>query len=380
MKKTFLLAVAFFCALSVQAQITFETGTWEEVKAKAKKAKKMIFVDAYTTWCGPCKWLSANVFTDKGVGEYHNSEFINYKVDMEKGEGPQLAQTFKVSAYPTLLYLNKEGELVHRLVGALPADQFLEKSKEATKPDFQYYTLRKKFEKGERKSDFLLKIAKAAESASIDDANAIFKEYVKSLPKKDWEKPENLAYISKSANSFESEEFKFLEQNKDKLTGDLFQQTVFGLLDVIFSEAVKKRDEAMLSNMKTKVTKYLPDMAEKLNKNIDTQYASLTGNTQKVEEAMAESQDWQELNGKAWDYYQSQKDPAKLEIALGWAKKSIELEENFYNTDTYAHLAYKLGKKEEALKFAKKAVELGKKAGEETKETEKLIMKIESEK
>lgn len=374
MKKTFLLLITLSLAITSQAQITFEEGTWDEIKAKAKKAKKMIFVDAYTTWCGPCKWLSANVFTDKAVGEHHNAQYINYKLDMEKGEGPKFAQDFGVAAYPTLLYFNKDGELAHRLVGALPADQFLVKTKEATEPNKQYYTLLKKYEKGERKVDFLRNIAQAAESAGIDNAGQILKEYLKVLPKKDWEKPENLKFIGMAATSFDSEEFKVFEKNKDKMTTEEFQTVIFGLLDKEMNNVVKSRDVAKMKEMQAKITKYLPEQAPTLNKNVEKYFNQAIGNTSNI----AESEDWSELNEAAWKAYEKETDKGKLEQALGWAKKSIEIEENFYNTDTYAHLAHKLGKKEDALKWAEKAIQLGKAAGEDTTETEKLIKKIKN--
>jgi thiol:disulfide interchange protein len=114
-----------------EAQIQFQKGTWADAVAAAKKQNKPIFVDAYATWCGPCKWMDANVFTDVTVGEYFNLNFINYKFDMEKGEGPAFAQKNGVKAYPTLLFFDKNEKEIHRVLGAKPADQFLEVGKEA---------------------------------------------------------------------------------------------------------------------------------------------------------------------------------------------------------------------------------------------------------
>ncbi|MCF8411653.1 MAG: thioredoxin family protein, partial [Crocinitomicaceae bacterium] len=65
-----------FCSLVgfklvAQTEINFEKNTTiQALKAKAKKEKKLIFIDAYTTWCGPCKWISANIFTNKEVADY----------------------------------------------------------------------------------------------------------------------------------------------------------------------------------------------------------------------------------------------------------------------------------------------------------------------
>ncbi len=105
--------------------ITFFQGTWSEALAAAKKQKKLIFVDAYAVWCGPCKFMANNVFPDKAVGEYFNKNFINYKFDMEKGEGPEFARKYQVNAYPTLLFINAAGEVSHRQTGASDAAGFL---------------------------------------------------------------------------------------------------------------------------------------------------------------------------------------------------------------------------------------------------------------
>lgn len=101
------------------AGIQFETGTWAEILAKAKQQNKYVFVDAYTTWCGPCKWMDKNVFPTAEAGEYFNKNFVNAKIDMEKGEGLEIAKTYSVQAYPTYLYVDGDGNLVHRVVGSI---------------------------------------------------------------------------------------------------------------------------------------------------------------------------------------------------------------------------------------------------------------------
>ena len=103
--------------LSAEPGIQFTDTAWREVLKKAKAEKKVIFLDAYASWCGPCKLLQKNVFTQKSVGDYYNSRFINVKMDMEKGEGPALAQVYPLEAYPTLLFIDSNGRVLKKVLG-----------------------------------------------------------------------------------------------------------------------------------------------------------------------------------------------------------------------------------------------------------------------
>ncbi|HAW19805.1 MAG TPA: thioredoxin [Flavobacteriales bacterium] len=97
--------------------IQFFDGTWDEALALSKKEGKPIFLDAYASWCGPCKVLKARVFTQSNVGDYYNANFINVKRDMERGEGKQLAKKYRVTAYPSLFFIASDGSVVKKAVG-----------------------------------------------------------------------------------------------------------------------------------------------------------------------------------------------------------------------------------------------------------------------
>lgn len=113
--------------------IKFVDISFEKALKKAKKEKKLIFVDAYAVWCGPCKWMEANTFQEKEVGEAFNKNFINLKIDMEKGEGPELARKYNVRAYPTMFLIDGDGKVIKRILGAKKKDQFLSEVEEFIK-------------------------------------------------------------------------------------------------------------------------------------------------------------------------------------------------------------------------------------------------------
>lgn len=381
MKKWLLFSMLLGSVLNSGAQIEFEHNiSWSQVKEIARKENKMIFLDAYATWCGPCKWMSANVFTDKSVGDFYNERFVNYKLDMEKGEGPELAKKLGVTAYPTLLFLDKNGELVHRVVGSRDIDEFIENGKNALDPDKQFYTLLNRYEAGERSNDFLFKMAGAAREASADNAAQIIGEYLKTIPKNEWTNEENTDFVLMSADRFDSEAFQFILENRSVYPDESYQFAVSQCVDGEFMNAVNAGDENTMRKLQQNIKAYMGEDATPINEQVELKFYELTGNEAKLEEAerriLNNTTDWNVLNEKAWEYYQNESDAAKLKLALGWAKRSVELEENYFNTDTYAHLLQKTGNKKDALKWANRAIELGKESGQDVSETEALVKQL----
>lgn len=145
MKKSVIVALGVFLSLQcIMAQgIQFSEGSWTDIQKKAKSENKYIFVDAYAVWCGPCKWMAKNIFTDKTVGEVFNKNFVSYKFDMEKGEGPDFAKKYNVHFYPTYLFFNPNGELVHVSGGAKEAKAFITDAENALNPEKQLFSLKK---------------------------------------------------------------------------------------------------------------------------------------------------------------------------------------------------------------------------------------------
>ncbi len=109
-----------------QEGIMFTTGGYEAALARAKAESKLLFVDCYTTWCGPCKMLTRQTFPDKAVGDFFNTHFVSIQIDMENGEGVELAKRWGVDAYPTMIVLDADGNERGRIVGFQSPAQLLE--------------------------------------------------------------------------------------------------------------------------------------------------------------------------------------------------------------------------------------------------------------
>ncbi|MDC3252833.1 thioredoxin family protein [Crocinitomicaceae bacterium] len=106
--------------------IRFRSMSLADAKKQALKTGKLIFIDAYTDWCGPCKRMAATSFKDEAVGALYNKNFINIKIEMEKSpEGPDVARKYAVRAYPTLLIIDGTGKLVKQVIGMKNKDQLI---------------------------------------------------------------------------------------------------------------------------------------------------------------------------------------------------------------------------------------------------------------
>jgi len=113
--------------------VEFTQGKWELILAKAKKERKLIFLDAYASWCGPCKRMKHQTFQDKKVAEYFNANFINVAIDMEKGEGIMLSEKYAIDSYPTLLFIKPDGSILRKTVGFHTPEELIVIGKKASK-------------------------------------------------------------------------------------------------------------------------------------------------------------------------------------------------------------------------------------------------------
>ena len=112
-------------------KIDFVENDWNAAVKKASAQKKYIFVDCYATWCGPCKMLKMQTFSNKKVADFFNKNFVNISIDMEKGQGPQLAELWKIQAYPTLIIFDENAKPVLGTMGFMKADDLMRFAEQA---------------------------------------------------------------------------------------------------------------------------------------------------------------------------------------------------------------------------------------------------------
>lgn len=172
-----MLTLIFVCSLACQSysslkaqdtSLPFLSMSFEEAKAFSASTGKLIFIDCYTTWCRPCKWVDANIFTNDTVISFYSANFLCLKMDMEKGEGKKLRKTYNVNAFPTFLFIDRTGAVQERRAGQLStAMDFVNFALLAMNPFENLRGHELSFESGARSDDFLMNYAKKLSDAYL---------------------------------------------------------------------------------------------------------------------------------------------------------------------------------------------------------------------
>lgn len=383
-----LMAFAFFLSVTsatAEEGIIFENGKWSEIIAKAQKENKLIFLDAFASWCGPCKWMSKNVFTNDTVAQFYNNNFVNAKIDMEKGEGIEIAKKYGVVAYPTLLYINGKGELVHRTCGSVPTQEFINNGKNALNPEKQLTSIKKKFGKNPSDPKLAMDYFTIAEQGcmGVDEEVAL---YFKSQKESELKSPENWDIMKRFLNDADSKAFNFLLKNREEFgklySIDSVDHKIAAVYETSLRNLIRTNNTEGFAKLKEKIKNSGDNGNEKILLNADmsmyqkkkdwSNYAETAEkyvNKYGMSDAIA-------LNKIAWTFYENVEDKNMMLKAEEWARKSTELMDQYFNNDTYAAVLYKNGKMKEAEKAALKAIELAKKEGADFKDTENLLEKI----
>jgi thioredoxin-related protein len=132
------LVAALFAVMSAtasQAETSVAWRDWDSGLQEARRLDRPILVDVYTQWCGWCKRMDRDVYARPAVRDYLASKFVTIKIDAEaakpaKYEGRDhtsrsLAALFRVTGYPTTLFLRADGKHLVNVPGYVEADNFL---------------------------------------------------------------------------------------------------------------------------------------------------------------------------------------------------------------------------------------------------------------
>jgi len=324
----------------------------------AKAQNKLVFMDCYTSWCGPCKNLAANVFPDSSVGAFFNAHFVNCKFDMEKEEGVTIANKYSVRSYPRLLWLDGDGKVVHEEIGFRPAADLLENGRKAIDPTPGLLTgYRKQYSEGNRDINFLRDYVNTLYDAG-EKYDDVFAEYVAKIGPSETTDPKHAKTVFNLTNDLKSPGLGFIMRNKEyyvHLMGEpVFNNKINLIATKAVSDAPRADDQALYEGaMKLiKTNKAADHVQAGLKLSMDYYYhmgdwvnydKSASQYVKKYAENNAAL-----LNEIAWNYYMVIHAPDQLEKAAKWAYTALNIENKYTYNLTYAWLLYKLNNFKEA--------------------------------
>lgn len=181
--------------------------SWSQIKEKAKNENKFIFLDCYTTWCGPCKAMDKIVYPNDSVGLFMNKNFISVKVQMDKTEyddeqirnwyrdADMIQRNYSVNSFPTFLFFQPDGKPMHKVAGYKGPQQFIVTAKDALDPRKQYYAVLSNYKPGKLELAELKGLAKSFKFSGKELAWKMATEYFSRIPKTEWGKQENLNFM-----------------------------------------------------------------------------------------------------------------------------------------------------------------------------------------
>ncbi|MCP3932362.1 MAG: DUF255 domain-containing protein [Bacteroidetes bacterium] len=378
-----LLPIQFVFGQKSPKGIRFQALRWEEALKKAVEEDKLIFLDAFTSWCAPCKKMNIEVFPQKEVGDFFNDRFINVKLNMEMGDGIQLAKKHHISAYPTFLFFDGKGKIIHRAAGYFNAAGLLELGKDALHPENNLSAMQARYESKERDPEFLYQFAKASYLAMDGSHPEIAAAYLET--QSDWNTDKNLAFVFQFTEEADGAMFNYLLKNQlvfEKRFGKA--NVVNKIQELIYQKLSASDGSVSLKEADALFKKVYPDRAKQLSDQFRVTYYRQTGNGKKFAKAAIKynkkypTQDADELSDLALAFFELVDNKKKLKKALQWAEDSVLQKDSYFNNDTLAALYFKLGQKQKAMETAEKAISIAKRSGEDYSLTEELLEQIRS--
>lgn len=364
------LAAMWMCVAGVFSSgaqgIEFQEGTFQEILDKAKASGKSVFVDCYTTWCGPCKRMSSLVFPDTRVGDFFNPNYLSVKIDMEKGEGFEIGARYGIKAYPTLLFLDGNGEVLHKHVGMMNPEDLIEAGKKAVDPLPKILKLQKeKYDAGERSVEFLGEFADNLQKARFP-FDSVFTLYLKALQEDDLQQEQHQQRIFRLTTHIQSPGIAYVVKNKEGFRKVIGVTQLTERVNEIARKGVEEAARSKNEGLYHAAGQFVKDMAMPDAKGMSLQmamdYYRLTYQWVEFDKVATKyaatfaKGDARVLNDIAWEYYMNLTEKKYLNKALEWSTAAIAIRDIYDYNLTYALILYKLERFEESEKAADYAI------------------------
>ncbi len=387
MKKILSVICTALSVICFAQGIQFEDLTYAQAIEKARKENKIIFIDAYTSWCGPCKLMEKNVFPDEKLGVYFNKNFINVHYDMEKGEGRDIARKFSVFSYPSLLFLNAQGELIQKFVGYRDAEELKGIGEMINLPG-QQQSLSEKYKNGDRSPEVLQNLFKLSFQTDRGLAKKIAGEYFQQWKGSQLSQDEILMILLGTETSGDPT-YKIFTSKKEDITKMLSEKEYESfdmnyqlnkILDENTDAAKHQIDEAKFLAAAVKITSKA-EAEDFLNHYRMNYYLSEKMYPEYATAAIKVYGDGASANAKdlaraAYIFSENIKNKEMLNSAVIWAEKAMQQDESAANAYNLAKLYLLTGKNDAAKMYADQAVYLAEQNHMDPTPAKELLKKI----
>lgn len=412
-----------------QQGISFTTiESWSQLLELAKKENKPIFLDAYATWCAPCKVMEEKVFKIDSVGHFYNEKFINVRLQMDKtnkdieavkklyNDADSLQKIYNISALPAFLYFSSEGKLLHHTKGFMNPNSFLSEGKFALNSESELSSLITRWRNNKLTSLEKIKLHQLAPIRSNKVlADSILKdivEYYNTSPDEKVFDTHFLTFAKRNLNQFSSKHkiFKLAYNRPENFTPynslskdrTLAEDITFNILtnEIIAPEITKAKSllrEPDWNHLSKTILGNFPEIdQQKLLLREQKEYYKSIKNWDKYVEVnnlelakrpvlLGDIRGMiYRLNYPAVLVFEYSNNPRLLKEALKWSAESLKLsttESDIANhMDTYANILYKLGRKKEAIEQQRRALDLAVKFGDSSKSPLSKVLIEQAEK
>lgn len=342
----------FFAVISftlIGQGIDFVHVTWQEALDQAKQENKLLFVDSYAKWCGPCKRMAKHEFVKPEVGEVYNTNFVNLKLDMETPNGRTFDGKYPVSAYPTMFFLNGDGEVVKKVKGGKKAEQLISMAHTVLKSYDTSGQFKEKYDAGDRSYEVVYNYVEALNKASKPSLK-ISNDYLKSNP--EISKDEKLKFYFVATVDADSKIFDKMADNKSAIiklvTEKEYNRKVKSACLNTVKKAIEYETESLLDEAVEKAQKSITKEADLFALECQLKYYSNIKNNVKYGAA---------AKSISKEYLKS--DPAKLKLLISEIQKRFSKDEKLVKASVdYSKKYYKKTKSEESIMVYAKSLML----------------------
>ncbi len=376
--------------------ILFNNGELNQAIHQGNQENKYIFVNTFSKYCNLCPNASSNLFQEPQVSSYYNQHFVNYNLNLDDPRYNNLAHILDLGTHSTMLFLNKQGYILHRTVGVnsshalLHAGKFIIENKPNIPNEYQNYQLMlRKFDLGYDDPHFLFELAKLAKRLE-ESSTIVVNKYLATQSPSQLKNEQNRRFIYAFTDNIDTHAIDYFLQDiqhfKNVLRGDVINQKIKVAIYNGIRTAIELREHQLFEKALRIIDATDLAYEEDFRFHVIAEYAEGTHNWTLYHKAATDyiqkygQHNAQLLNKVARKYFHVfslHRQDRKLRQAIQWAEQSIQIQPAYDNYLTLAYLQRQVGECEAAHKAAVKAIYLAQDYGTPFIEADKLREAIE---